>query len=380
MLSIYHVDPLVIVPAHVANDPILRFMPSPHQPALYGPLWLEICALLTGLTNQLQLTVLLFKGLGLLTHLLNIALIWLLLDKLFPQHRITGTLLYAWNPLILIELVANGQHEGLVLSLILLAILLHLQRRRWAQVGALILLGLTSSLSFLALMLIPLYAWFLVQSEATSGHTFWEFCWRLGLGIACFLIPLLPLWRGGSTFLAYTSLLDLQHGLNTPLSTISAPVLFIFENFVRLFHLPPTMDPTSSAELLVKMTALLLFGLVYSAQFSHLRRLTGLQATSNGLPLLLKSWQNSMFWALLCIVTPFWPWYTIPVLGLVCLLNYNRSTIALLLLSCSLLFTYPLQRVVPPAQSFYIPALTFGIPLIYILITKSRLIGKDSPS
>ena len=44
----------------------------------------------------------LFKGLALLTHLINCVLIWGILSHLAPTRRLGGTLLYAWNPLALI--------------------------------------------------------------------------------------------------------------------------------------------------------------------------------------------------------------------------------------------------------------------------------------
>ena len=39
-----------------------------------------------------------------LAHLINILLIWAIEGKIAPAYRLAGTWLYAWNPLVLIEL------------------------------------------------------------------------------------------------------------------------------------------------------------------------------------------------------------------------------------------------------------------------------------
>jgi len=73
--------------------------------------------------------LLFFKGLALLSHLVNCVLIWVILGKLAPARRLLGTFLYAWNPLALIELAGNGHNDGMLICLLLLATWLSVQQK-----------------------------------------------------------------------------------------------------------------------------------------------------------------------------------------------------------------------------------------------------------
>ena len=64
----------------------------------------------------------LFKLLELAAHLCNILLIWVIAGKLMPSNRLPATLLYAWNPLVLIELAVYANTAGVVICLLLLAV------------------------------------------------------------------------------------------------------------------------------------------------------------------------------------------------------------------------------------------------------------------
>lgn len=68
-----------------------------------------------------------FRLFALLAHLFNVLLIWAMLGKTAPENRLPGTLLYAWNPLVLIELAVNGSITGVAISLLLLAVWLSMQ-------------------------------------------------------------------------------------------------------------------------------------------------------------------------------------------------------------------------------------------------------------
>src|SRR5205807_6897218 len=92
--------------------------------------------------------------------------VWSILAKVAPGRRLPGTLLYAWNPLVLIELAGSGHLEGVLLTLLLLATWVHIQQRgRWSQIGTLVLFGLASGVNLSAFLVVPLYAWFVVRNQ-----------------------------------------------------------------------------------------------------------------------------------------------------------------------------------------------------------------------
>jgi len=72
-------------------------------------------------------TLLIFKGVALLAHLANCVLIWKITGLIAPRRRLLCTMLYAWNPLAVIELAGSGHNEGMLIFLLLLAILLYVQ-------------------------------------------------------------------------------------------------------------------------------------------------------------------------------------------------------------------------------------------------------------
>src|SRR5260370_47940 len=168
MLTIYHADPMNTVPAQFQRDPYLPWITQAGVPNIYGPLWLAITSLLVGVGNSPITTLLLFKGLALLSHLVNCLLIWAILGKIAPARRLPGTLLYAWNPLALVELAGNGHNDGLLICLLLLASWLLVQQRGgWYDAGAFAFTGLAISLNFVGLIFAPLFTWFSVRLALT---------------------------------------------------------------------------------------------------------------------------------------------------------------------------------------------------------------------
>ena len=103
-------------------------------------------------------TLFLFKGLAIFAHLINCVLVWAILTKLAPARRLIGTLIYAWNPLIIIELAGSGHSEGLLLCILFLAILLYVYRKGlWQEIAVLILLGIAVSINLVVLLIAPLF-------------------------------------------------------------------------------------------------------------------------------------------------------------------------------------------------------------------------------
>jgi hypothetical protein len=62
--------------------------------------------------------------LELLAHLCNIVLIWAIASRIAPEYRLAGTWLYAWNPLVLIELAVYANTAGVAICLLLLAMVM----------------------------------------------------------------------------------------------------------------------------------------------------------------------------------------------------------------------------------------------------------------
>jgi hypothetical protein len=110
-----------------AADPFYFCVTFHNLPATtgYGPLWIAIEAGLGWLArDHLLLNLLLFKGLAAGLHLCGAWLVYMALGRVAPEKRLSGMLFYAWNPILLYELVGNAHNDAAVAALALLGFFL----------------------------------------------------------------------------------------------------------------------------------------------------------------------------------------------------------------------------------------------------------------
>lgn len=159
--TVYDESPFTTPPNQFPDDPFAAYAGEWADAASpYGPVWEVSAGLLTRLSgDNLLAGLLLFKGLGAGVFLLNTALIWLLLAGQKTAVRSAITLLWAWNPALLLIFTADGHNDGLMILWLLLGLLVN--RRGWTTAGFLIMLlaPLTKPIGVLALPFFFLAAW-----------------------------------------------------------------------------------------------------------------------------------------------------------------------------------------------------------------------------
>jgi len=337
-----------------------------------------------------------FRSLSLLSHLINCVLIWAFLGILAPGRRLAGTILYAWNPLAILELAGNGHNEGFLICFLLLTTLLIIQQKgRWYDLWAMVFLGFAISINFIALLLAPLYIWFSVRREPQQGSKglqplggawgvptnplspgvgrgnqalfVWAFCWRAIVALTIVFTLYLPFWHGSATFLAITSSFDMQQFIHSPLGVLVIPVRWLFSLLVQTLNLPTTissyyLQPIIAANMTVLASAMFIFALIY---FYLLGRVRSIDTLLTSLCLATLSF-------IVLISGQFWPWYVLWALWIVALRRFDALTVSVLLLSCTALLTYPLLSVDNLLIVNYQPLLFFGIPLIYLITQAKR--------
>lgn len=309
-----------------------------------------------------------FKGLALFFHLINCMLIWAILAKIAPARRLGGTLLYAWNPLALIELAENGHVEGVLICLLLLATWFYVQQKGgWYDFGAVVLLGLAISVNFIGLLFAPLCIWYSVRSKQRTVHAIWGFCWRALVALSVMIILYLPFWHGSSTFLSITSSIDMQHFVHSLLGVLVIPVRWLFSSLVQGLNLPNTISsysvqPIATADLTVRASALFIFALIYFYLLGKVRSIDAL----------LSSLCLAILGFVMLVSGQFWPWYVLWALWIVTLRRFDALTVSILLLSCTALLTYPLLAIDNIPFAIYQPLLIFGIPFIYLITHMKR--------
>ncbi len=338
MVAVQHVNPYSVQPT--AQD-ILQTLVGVKATTPYGPVWTDISVLLELVAqsskNSIASTLLVFRALGLFAHLLNVVLIWTILTRAKPEMRLSATLLYAWNPLILLFGIAEMHQEIVLVSIILTAILLF--QRNSPAIGWVFVL-LASLLNFLWLPVLPLFFRLMLRQSRIlrMGH---RLLWWGGIVLISLVVVVLayaPYWHAiGMAGIAA----QLQHTFlqDTPVNSLDAALL----------HLPVTSAWLTSPHhwsffVLGLAGLLLLLGLAI--------------ADTLELVALVSGWLLLVLGVLLPV---YWPWYLIAPLVLA-LCSTNRRTILLttLLAAASLLSYYWLLASTWTGQAL----VTIGMPLL----------------
>ncbi|HVC35487.1 MAG TPA: hypothetical protein VNL16_18415, partial [Chloroflexota bacterium] len=192
----YQDNPYVAVPRDYPFDPLFSAIFWKDQTSNYGPLWTYLSALAPLVAGaRVGWTLLVLKAITIGSAVAGTPLLWSTLRRLRPERRVIGTLLYAWNPLLLIESAEAGHNDVVMACLLIASLWFWCRRRRGASLTMLILAALVK---YVAIALVPLYllAWW-----KESGESPWRVLVRtalvgLGLGIVAFA----PVFAGPATF------------------------------------------------------------------------------------------------------------------------------------------------------------------------------------
>ncbi len=113
LVTVYHVNPYSVslgaFPHDLLQQGILQGTQATQATQAVkgtrspGPVWIDLSIPVVLLARESVANVILgFRLIGLAAHLVNAVLIWVIVGKLKPEARIFATVLYAWNPLVLL--------------------------------------------------------------------------------------------------------------------------------------------------------------------------------------------------------------------------------------------------------------------------------------
>lgn len=127
-LLVFHAaNPYFVPPSAFPQDPIYHLLYWKSTVSIYGPIWMGVCSLLALVGGASQEGLLLaFRIFAFAAHLLNIWLVTVILRTMGRSTRTMtlGTLLYAWNPLVLSESSLGGHNDVFMVTFLLLGVLL----------------------------------------------------------------------------------------------------------------------------------------------------------------------------------------------------------------------------------------------------------------
>src|SRR5215467_2055289 len=166
MIVVYHVNPYLVTQSAFPHDVLYSaLLKGARDAVVYGPVWSDLSILVTLPAGASVANIMFgFRLLGLIAHLINTILIWAILAKLKPEVRFSGTLLYAWNPLVLLMSVAEMHQTVVVVLFMLLAVFL-LQRNSLMLSWVFLLLAIL--INFWCLLVVPLF-FHLLHKEARA--------------------------------------------------------------------------------------------------------------------------------------------------------------------------------------------------------------------
>ncbi len=198
----YHENPYLVTPQKFVGDPWLAFMSTnwKNTPMVYGPLvWLLSYTGAAVFGRSIVANLVFLKVVMAGAHIINAVLIWQILDRIAPERRELGTMLYAWSPPIIMLGVGGGHNDIIMMTFVLLAFLLLLRERPMLGFASLTLAVLVK---YVSLIFLAMYLFYLLR-QMGSWKERWKQLARYGaifVGI-CGLF-FLPLWDGLSTFKA----------------------------------------------------------------------------------------------------------------------------------------------------------------------------------
>jgi len=147
--TVYHANPYAFPPAPHAGDPYLQFGLFDRwmqRPIPYGPAWtLLAVAWQSVVGDDVVRSLLGFRALLFGFNLAAAGLVWAILGRLAPSHRLVGLVFFAWNPIVLVH--GNDHLDVVMAFLLLLGVYLLLLDRWWLGLVALSLSALTKFLT-----------------------------------------------------------------------------------------------------------------------------------------------------------------------------------------------------------------------------------------
>ena len=147
----YHENPYIVMPTEIPNEPYLAFTRAANKVALYGPVWLLLTVVPYTLGNdQIWQTIITFKIMNALVYICFSYFIYKV------TKNIKNVLFFAFNPLILIEVLVSGHNDIYMMILALGGLYLWQNNRISVKVTGLVFFILSWFVKGSTLVLLPL--------------------------------------------------------------------------------------------------------------------------------------------------------------------------------------------------------------------------------
>jgi len=163
LLITHHVNPWQFTALDFPLDLWTRFMRWTHRTYPYGPTWLLITIpfYVIGM-GKFSLTLLSFKVLGAVSYLICVWAIRRILTVSSPKDVSFGMVLFALNPLILIESLVSTHIDTTMAAVFLLAVLLGMKGK---NIAAWLVWAISGGIKFVTAFTFPAWLWWRGREE-----------------------------------------------------------------------------------------------------------------------------------------------------------------------------------------------------------------------
>ncbi len=159
----YQLNPYAYKALDFPHDPMLSFMHWTQRTYPYGPIWLLFSIPLSYLGLQIFLvTFFLFKILATLSFLGAVYFIEKITQKINPKTSLFSVVLFALNPLVIIESLVSAHNDITMFFLALCSVWLLIDNK---SIRSLLLLGLSIGVKFTTVFLAPIYLYVFISNK-----------------------------------------------------------------------------------------------------------------------------------------------------------------------------------------------------------------------
>jgi hypothetical protein len=158
--AIYHANPYVATPAEYPQDALAAFVGPKwvDTPAVYGPLWTQLSALLARIVDDVASFIFVFRAIAIAASLATLAVVGRLVRRERPEREAFALAVLGLNPVVLFQSVASGHNDLLVALSVASAIALVFARRDLLATGVLALGMLVKATAAVPLLLLVIAA------------------------------------------------------------------------------------------------------------------------------------------------------------------------------------------------------------------------------
>lgn len=344
IINEYHKNPYLVAPSQIEAKPFTNW---PDMPLTHGPFWAVISSALNKIAgSDINLNIYIFKIFAIIINLICIFLIYSIINKIKPQYGNLATILYAWNPLILLAVANNGHNDVLIILFFLLAVYLAINKKIFYVLPVLILSVLVK---YIAVLFLPFFFLYLLRHLKSKKDKITFFIKQLFFCSLIIFICFLPFWQGFRIFLPVIN----QAEVFTVIA--AAPIALFISSILNIQRLFVESASLSNIEL----TRTICYAIFFIFYFYIL-----IAKRKESLEILIKN----MFWVILLFLftTTFWlmPWYFLWILPVLILVTDKKYYYLLIFLTSVTLLSY--------AFPYSFDFLAVFIILIFLHITVRR--------